>query len=111
MFKLNTDGTAVVKGIRSDTNQELDLDIIQSKIVMILHEQPEASAKVIARNLEKLGSIIAEAVIYSTLDKLNAMNIAAKRIEPIDIDSRRLTQIYWRLTDRMSRLVKEAVRG
>jgi hypothetical protein len=110
MFKRSKDGTSVVKGIGDDLNKELDLDVIQTGIVLALHQFGEARVMQISKYLEDTRKTnIPDAAIYSTLDKLEALKITARRSEPVNIQSFKVTKNTFCLTDRMAKFVKESI--
>lgn len=103
-----TGNISTVKGLGDDPRRELDLDVIQTAIISILSRMANIGVMKISAELEKLKMFHGDAVIYSVLYKLEALGIAAKQIQPVNIDSTKFTKIDWRLSDRFLNIMKDS---
>ena len=109
MFELNNDGTSQAVGLGDDIKAVTPFDIVPTSILIALAQMGEAKVPAISTALEVAGkNWVSDAVVYQALDRLLAKGAVAKRVEPIKINDQEITQIFWRLSDRLGKSVKES---
>lgn len=105
-YKVNKSGTSVVKGLGDDADAEIDLDINQTAIVNVLRTVADLGVINLTKQLEIRHIYLSDAAIYSTLDKMAALDIVAKTTEPVVIESNKVNKVTWRLSDRFLNAMK-----
>lgn len=106
-YVVSGSGTSVVKGLNGDPNHEIDLDIVQTNILAEIRQKQDIGVIALSGELEKSRKVFySDAMIYTVLDKLLALGIVAKTVEPVEIESTKMNRVRWRLSDNFLNAMK-----